>query len=66
MKPTIREVKPYTHRELSGYYGVCDKTLKRWLLPFQGQIGEKNGRYYTVYQVRIILEKIGVPGVYDE
>lgn len=66
MKSLIREVKPYTHRELSGYYGVCDKTLKKWLSPFQDQIGKKNGRYYTVVQVKIILEKIGVPSIYEE
>ncbi len=66
MKPVIRQVKPYTHKELSGYYGVCDKTFKKWLMPFEPQIGKKVGRYYTVVQVRIILEKIGIPGVFDE
>ncbi len=66
MKPSIREVKPYTHKELSNYYGVCDKTLKKWLNPFAPQIGQKNGRYYTVVQVRIIFEKIGIPGFFDE
>ncbi len=55
MKPIIREVKPYTHKELSDYYDVCDKTLKKGLVPFAIQIGEKNGRYYTVVQVRIIF-----------
>jgi hypothetical protein len=36
------------------------------MVPFAMQIGEKNGRYYTVLQVRIIFEKIGVPGLFDE
>ena len=66
MKPTIREVKPYTHKELSDYYGVSNKTFKKWLLPFSIQIGKKNGRYYSVTQVKIILEVLGIPEVFDE
>lgn len=66
MNTNFREVRPYTHRELSDYYGVCDKTLKKWLVPFAPQIGEKNGRYYTIAQVRIIFEKIGAPGCLDD
>ena len=66
MTPSIREVKPYTPKELSEYYGVSDKTFKKWLSPFAIQIGQKNGRYYTVAQVRVIFEKIGIPGSIDE
>jgi len=57
----ICDVKPYTHKELSCFYGVSEKTLKKWLQPFQEQIGEKRGRFYTVVQVKIILDKIGIP-----
>jgi hypothetical protein len=35
-------------------------------VPFQLLIGKKNGRYYTVVQVKAILEKIGIPGEMDE
>ena len=66
MTPSIREVKPYTPKELSEYYGVSDKTFKKWLSPFAIQIGQKNGRYYTVAQVIIIFDVIGVPGVFDD
>ncbi len=57
----ICDIKPYTHKELSGFYGVSEKTLKKWLHPFQELIGEKRGRFYTVVQVKIILDKIGIP-----
>jgi len=66
MKPSIQELKPYSHKELSDCYGVCDKTLKKWLTPFAVQIGEKNGRYYTIAQVRVIFEKIGEPSMFNE
>lgn len=59
MKPFT--VKPYSHKTLSELYGVSDKTLKKWLAPFQGQIGKKNGHYYTTLQVKVIVEHIGVP-----
>lgn len=55
-------VKPYSPKELSSFYGVCDKTLKKWLRPHKDYIGEKEGRYYTILQVEIIIDKIGVPG----
>ena len=47
--------------ELALEYGVCVRTLNRWLKPFADEIGEKNGNYYTTAQVRIIFEKIGEP-----
>lgn len=55
-------LKPYSSQELSDLYGVNIKTFKKWMLPFETTVGEKIGRYYTVAQVGIIFEKLGVPG----
>ena len=57
----IDEIKPYSIKDLAGIYGVCAKTLKKWITPFIDEIGEKNGRYYSVAQVKVIFEKLGVP-----
>jgi hypothetical protein len=57
----IDEIRPYSTKDLAGIYGVCDKTLKRWIKPFATDIGEKNGRYFSVAQVKVIFEKLGVP-----
>ena len=57
----INEIKPYSTKDLARIYGVCVKTFKKWTKPFELLIGAKNGRYYTVAQVKIIFEKIGVP-----
>lgn len=62
----VTEIKPYTTKELASIYGVCDKTLKKWMKPFSADIGEKQGRYYTVAQVKMIFEKIGVPCKFKE
>lgn len=57
----VNEIRPYSAKDLADIYGVCDKTFKRWLTPFASAIGEKNGRFYSVVQVKIIFEKLGVP-----
>ena len=56
------EMKHYSTKELARIYGVCDKTLLKWMKPFTTCIGQKQGRYYTVAQVKLIFEKLGMPG----
>ena len=56
------EIKHYSTRELAKFYGVCDKTLLKWMRPFITDIGPKQGRYFTVAQVGMIFEKLGKPG----
>jgi transposase-like protein len=57
----VTEVKPYSTKELSHIYGVCDKTLRKWMKPFANEIGEKQGRYFTVAQVEVIFSRLGLP-----
>lgn len=64
MSPRI-PLKPYSLAELSVFYNVCDRTMKKWLRPFQAEIGEKQGRYYTINQVKTIFGKLGLPGDYE-
>lgn len=63
---SIIELKPYTDKELSAYYGICTKTFTKWLIPLQTDIGERQGRYYNVRQVKVILTNLGVPGIITE
>jgi hypothetical protein len=60
------ELKPYSSKEIAGIYGVCDKTFKKWLKPFDTCVGQKNGRYYTIAQVKVIFEKLGLPGIIND
>ena len=57
----IEEIRPYSIKDLSVIYGVCDRTFKKWIKPFDAAIGEKNGRYFSVAQVKVIFDKLGVP-----
>jgi response regulator of citrate/malate metabolism len=60
--PNHVELKPYTIAELADMYGVSKKTFRKWLEPFQEQIGERNGFFYSIVQVKIIFERLGMPG----
>lgn len=59
-------LKPYTLKELSALYGMNPKTLRKWLKPFQSEIGEKKGYYFQIPQVRIIFEKLDLPSINDD
>ncbi|HEY6914610.1 MAG TPA: hypothetical protein VI413_08040 [Paludibacter sp.] len=56
------QLKPYTVLELARLYSVSDRTMKKWIKPFEKEIGEKIGYFYTIAQVKIIFEKLGTPG----
>ena len=55
-------LKPYTTSQLATLYGVTPPTLRKWLKPFSSAIGEKNGHFYTIAQVKSILINLGIPG----
>ncbi|HEV8285711.1 MAG TPA: hypothetical protein VGQ09_15460 [Chitinophagaceae bacterium] len=55
----------YSVKELSVFYDVCHRTMKKWIAPFSKDIGEKVGRYYNANQVKIIFDKLGLPGNYE-
>lgn len=54
-------LKPYTMKELALMYGVCKRTLKKWLQPYEQEIGDHNGRFLTIVQVKIVFTKLGLP-----
>ena len=59
-------IKPYSLTELAGIYGVTLHTIRVWLKPHLPAIGEKQGRLFTALQVKIIFEKLGLPGIIEE
>jgi hypothetical protein len=58
----VIEIKPYSISELSALYGVSKRTMRNWITPHQSVIGEKIGHLYTALQVKVIFEKLGLPG----
>ena len=62
MKTNKIPLKPYSSADLSKVYNVCIRTMNKWLQPFHEEVGAKQGRYYTIAQVKVIFEKLGLPG----
>jgi len=56
------EIRPYNLKELARIYNVAPRTLKNWLALHAEAIGPKIGHLYTALQVKIIFEKLGLPG----
>lgn len=61
----VKQVKPYSMKELCEIYEVSDKTMRKWLQPFADQIGKRQGHIYNVAQVATIFRNLGVPGVLE-
>ncbi len=57
------QLKAHSFQEVAGMYGICGKTLKKWLLPFEKEIGRRNGYFYSPKQMKIILDKLGIPEI---
>jgi hypothetical protein len=55
------QLKAYSTKEVAEFYGICERTMKTWLIPYQNEIGPRMGRFYTPKQVKIIFEKLGIP-----
>lgn len=56
-------IKPYRLKDLQSIYDLDYRTFLRMIQPYQSEIGDKIGNYYTIHQVCMIIEKIGKPGV---
>lgn len=54
-------LRPCCLKDLAILYDVKPRTIKVWLKPFENVIGLKIGRYYTIKQVELIIEKLGEP-----
>jgi len=62
-KTNILMLKAYTSRDLSALYRIDPKTFRKWLKPFQAEIGKKNGYYFNCSQVKIIFEHLDYPEI---
>lgn len=52
---------PRTIKELAKFYAVEPRTIRNWIAPFRKELGEKCGRYFTDWQVKLIIAKLGTP-----
>ena len=57
----VQMLRPLSEGELGRFYNVTRKTFQKWLKPFRDKVGIKNGRYYSIKQIRVIVECLGAP-----
>lgn len=57
----VVRVMPYTTKQLTAIYGVDHRTLKKWMNNLKESLGERNGYYWSIPQVRLIFEKLSLP-----
>jgi hypothetical protein len=50
-----------TDKTFARVYGVSDKTFRNWIRPFKNEIEKRNGIFYNVNQINLIVEKLGNP-----
>ena len=54
-------VRMCTLKDLCGLYGVSYKIIKKQLSPYEEEIGEKHGNFFSVIQVIKIFKFLGEP-----
>lgn len=47
---------PMSKKQLAAWFKVSPKTLDKWLKPYLDLIGPRNGYYFQIPQLLIILE----------
>jgi uncharacterized protein YjcR len=63
LTPKVR-LKAYSLKELAQLYECSPKTMKTWLIRFEKEIEPRMGYFYTPKQIKIIFEKLGIPGIF--
>ena len=66
MKNRQNQAKPLTKSAIARAYGVDIRTFNKWLKPILRKVGKPNGRLFTPYQVKFILNALGVPPYPDK
>lgn len=47
-----------TLRQLAARWNVSERTVRRWIKPFEDELGPVSGKIFTPRQVKIILDHL--------
>jgi len=56
------EIRPYNITQLAALYGMERRAFKKWLAAHKRLVGKRIGHLYTIKQVNIIFDVLGMPG----
>ena len=54
-------IKPYRLKDLAEIYGVCNRTMKKWITNAAPQAKRNRSQFYPIAAVANILEALGLP-----
>jgi transposase-like protein len=54
-------IHPLSVKELADIYQVSNVTFKKWLLPIKEKLGKREGWFYSIEQVKMIVTHLGFP-----
>lgn len=58
-------IKPYQLQHLGEIYEVHPRTVRRWIDKLVPQIGKKKVKYFTIEEVILIVNAIGLPQIIE-
>ncbi|MBA3706193.1 MAG: hypothetical protein H0W84_09930 [Bacteroidetes bacterium] len=58
-------LKAYSQKEILAMYDISYSVFKRWIKSFEQEIGELKGNFYTIKQVLVIIDHLGIPGIVE-
>lgn len=54
-------IKPYRIIDLAAIFDVNRKTMRRWMNNFPGELGQREGKYFSINQVEFMIAQFGLP-----
>jgi hypothetical protein len=54
-------IKPYRLKDLAEIYGVCNRTMKKWIVGAAPEVHRNRSQFYSIPNVTIIVEALGLP-----
>ena len=54
-------IKPYRLKDLAEIYGVCNRTMKKWITGAAPEVQRNRSQFYSIPNVTIIVGALGLP-----
>jgi hypothetical protein len=54
-------IKPYRLKDLAEIFGVCNRTMKKWIVNAAPEAQRNRSQFYSIPNVIIIVEALGLP-----
>ena len=54
-------IKPYRLKDLAEIYGVCNKTMKKWITNAAPEATRNRSQFYPISAIASIVDALGLP-----